>query len=239
MSKFDQTNWVQPDYSRGYREAADHFIPERRLLMRIAASCYKYYFAAEGRRRVLDLGCGDGILAESLYRQDPAMHLTLSDGSRDMLEAAKKRLADAPDAVFQQATFQDILAGTFRPLPFDFIGSAFAIHHLELPEKRALFQSLAGLMNPGGCFLNIDVTTAEPYTAWYFRLWQEWILDHIQETGGDPALLDVPFSAKDKDENHYDPLEDQLAGLREAGLTDVACHFRFGLFAVYGGRKAA
>jgi tRNA (cmo5U34)-methyltransferase len=237
MSEFDQTNWVQPDYTRGYREGADHFIPERRLLLRIAASCFKYYVGAGGRKRVLDLGCGDGILAESLYRQDTEMELTLADGSAEMLDAARKRLADIPGAEFLQATFADILSGSFRPQLFDFIGSAFAIHHLEMAEKKRLFHSLAGLLNPGGYFLNIDVTTAEPHTQWYFRLWQEWILDHVQATGADPALVDVPFNARDKDENHYDPLQEQLAALTDAGLVDVACHYRFGLFAIYGGRK--
>jgi tRNA (cmo5U34)-methyltransferase len=237
MSKFDQTNWVQPESNRDYRDGADHFIPERRLLMRVAASCYKFHCGAGGRMRVLDLGCGDGILAESLFRQDAQMELALVDGSADMLVAARKRLAGAPGAVFLQATFQEIIAGKFPAAPFDFIGSAFAIHHLEMPEKRSLFRSLAGLLRPGGLFLNIDVTTGAPYTDWYYRLWQEWILDHVAATGADPAYVGVPFSAHDKDENHYDPLEDQLAALRAAGLVDVACHFRFGLFSIYGGRK--
>jgi len=237
MSEFDRSNWVQPDYSRGYREGADHFIPERRLLLRIAASCYKYHVGTGGRKRVLDLGCGDGVLAESLFRQNAEMDLTLADGSAEMLAAARKRLADIPGAEFLQANFADFLSGSFHPRPFDFIGSSFAIHHLEMPEKRRLFAALAGLLNPGGYFLNIDVTTAEPYTQWYFRLWQEWILDHAQATGADPTLVDVPFSARDKDENHYDQLEEQLDALKDAGLVDVACHFRFGLFAIYGGRK--
>ncbi len=41
--------------------------------------------------------------------------------------------------------------------PFDLVVSALAIHHLEGPDKAALFARIAGVLRPGGRFVLGDV----------------------------------------------------------------------------------
>jgi tRNA (cmo5U34)-methyltransferase len=238
MSGFEESNWKNPEYSRDYRANAENFIPERKSMLGIAASFYRQFIMDGSPKRILDLGCGDGILAEILIHEDRTVEIVAADGSAEMLAAARARLADAPAVEYCRITFEDIQSGQFHPPPFDFIVSAFAIHHLEMARKVRLFRAVAGLLNPGRFFLNIDVTASGPYADWYYQLWREWILEREESTRPDVSLADVPAQARFKPENHYDPLQCQLDALKDAGFLDVACHYQFGLFAVYGGRKA-
>ncbi|MGB7537692.1 MAG: class I SAM-dependent methyltransferase, partial [Anaerolineales bacterium] len=237
MKEFENSNWARPDYSREYRETADQIIPERQTLLRIAASFYCHNIRDGRRKRILDLGCGDGILAQILSRQDDEAHIVLADGSAEMLASARQRLSGMQNAEFLQATFEEVLSGAFRPAPFEFIGSAFAIHHLEMPDKARLFRSVHGLLTPGGCFLLIDAAESERYAEWYYALWKEWILAHEEFTKPAESAADVPAHARAKPENHYDSLQGQLDALKSAGFIDVECHYQYGMFAVFGGMK--
>jgi tRNA (cmo5U34)-methyltransferase len=238
MPDFQNSNWARPDYSRDYRETADRIIPERQTLFRIVASFYRYHVRDGRRKRILDLGSGDGILAQTLSAQDGEPHIVLVDGSAEMLASARQRLSQVPAAEFLQSTFEEVISGSFQPAPFDFIASAFAIHHLEMPGQGRLFRAVHDLLNPGGYFINIDAAESETCTEWYYALWQEWILAHEEFTRPVESAADVPARARAKPENHYDPLKAQMDALSDAGFIDVACHFKYGMFAVFGGRKA-
>jgi tRNA (cmo5U34)-methyltransferase len=246
---FHDSGWGDADYDREYRDGSDVFIQERDTLLRIVASFFRTFVASKRRIsaepiRILDLGCGDGVLAETLCaeaaRIDVAVDFTVTDGSAEMLDAARVRLAAQPISAFHRATFEEIIAGEFQPAPFDLIVSSFAIHHLETAQKAALFERLLSLLSPGGYFLNTDVVLADSiaYTEWYFTLWREWIARRQRRLGLSEDFTGVPDEARAKDENHYDPLNGQLEDLSRAGFTEVACHYRYGLFAVFGAQRA-
>jgi len=237
MPEFENSNWAQPEYSRDYRETADRIIPERQSMLRIAASFYRNTIRDGRKKRILDLGCGDGILGQILAQQDTLAEIVLADGSAEMLASARARLSGMPNAEFVQTTFEDVISGAFQPAPCDFIGSAFAIHHLVMPDKARLFRAVHGLLNPGGCFLIIDAAESETFTEWYYLLWKEWILAHEEYTKPAESEADVPARARAKSENHYDSLKAQMNALTDAGFVDVECHYKFGMFAVFGGRK--
>ncbi len=245
MSGFEASGWSQAEYAAQYREEADHYIPERASMLQVVSSFHRNVVRGAarvrhtGKVRVLDLGCGDGILAEHLCAVDPEIDLTVTDGSRDMLNAALARLRGRHVSEFCPITFEEIIGGAFQREPFDLIASSFAIHHLELAGKVMLFRRLYDLLVPGAHFLNVDVALSdEPsYTEWYYRLWQEWIIDHERTLGTEQTYAHVPEEARAKPENHYDSLHEQLDALRSAGYCGVACHYRYGPFAVYGGRR--
>ena len=239
MSGFEASGWSQAEYAEQYRDQADHYIPERSTLLKVVSSFYRNLVRGPAKVRALDLGCGDGILAGVLCAADPAIEMTVTDGSSDMLDATRVRLRGRPVSEFCQITFEDIIGGGFQREPFDLIVSSFAIHHLELAQKAMLFRRVIALLVPNAFFLNVDVAVSDhpSYTEWYYRLWGEWIVDRASRLGLDQAFAHVPEEARAKPENHYDPLQDQLEALRSAGFVDVACHYRYGLFALYGGQK--
>jgi len=240
MTQDSLENWSQPEYAREYRDNSDYYIQDRASLARVMGSYARVFLGSTPRPRLLDLGCGDGAVSETLHRALPGAEIVAADGSADMIAAARKRLAGAP-VEFRVISFEEIIAGGFSDLHFDGIFSSLAIHHLPAAGKAALFDALRSLLGPGGCFLNVDVVTSETpdYTDWYFDLWREWIAANQQALHLEQSYETIPDQARGKEENRFDPLRTQLAALEEAGFSDVECHYRYGLFAVYGGRVRA
>jgi ubiquinone/menaquinone biosynthesis C-methylase UbiE len=122
MIEFDQTLWAEREYAQEYRDNADHYVQERATLYKILVSFYRHFVGAGQGKRALDLGCGDGALAQQLLLADPTVELTLLDGSPDMLASTRRRFHQQANAQYILSTFEAVIEGT-TPLPiFDFIG---------------------------------------------------------------------------------------------------------------------
>ncbi|MGD0173601.1 MAG: class I SAM-dependent methyltransferase [Anaerolineales bacterium] len=237
MTSDSLENWSRPEYAQEYRDHSNFYIPERETLARVLGSYARAFLGSIPRPRVLDLGCGDGAISETLHRALPAAEIVAADGSADMIAAARARLSGLP-VEFRVISFEEMIDGGLSGPRFDGIFSALAIHHLPLTGKAALLRALRLLLRPGGHFLNIDVVTSETqdYTDRHFALWREWIVENQRRLHLEQSYEGVPEGARAKEENHFDPLPAQLAALWEAGFSDVECHYRYGLFAIYGGR---
>ena len=164
--------------------------------------------------RALDLGCGDGrLLALVLDARPDAVEGIGVDRSEPMLALARERFVGDERARIIDGDLE-------QPLPdfgsFDVIVSGFAIHHLEDERKRALFSEVAAALRPGGVFANLEVVrcaTPELHTEFERR---------IDRPGGDP-------------EDRLVEVEPQLQWMREAGLTQVDCQWRWRGFALLVG----
>jgi tRNA (cmo5U34)-methyltransferase len=165
--------------------------------------------------RVLDLGCGDGRLAALVLdaRPDTTEAVAL-DSSPPMLELARERFRGDTRVEVREHD----LAGALPDLgPFDVVVSGFAIHHLAHARKRSLFGEIVGALRPGGVFANLEVVqcaTPELHEEFNRR---------IDRPGGDPQ--DVLAA-----------VEPQLAWMREAGLVQVDCSWRWRGFALLVGQ---
>ena len=242
MTKFDKSNWAKPEFSRGYRENADVIILERRRMLDVLRSFYDHFVKDGASKKILDLGCGDGIVTSVLAQADPEIRPTLVDGSRDMLAKARERLNGRRSARYVHATFQDMLAGNVLRGPFDFIASSLAIHHLTREEKAALYKKVHGLLKQGGHFVNIDVVLAPSsrLEQWYLALWRDWIDEQRWNLSMAPdAVGDIIGNYKKAEENRPDTLQDQLDALRNIGFNDVDCYYQLGIFTMFGGKKEA
>lgn len=240
MTEFEKTNWAKPHFSRGYRENADIFIADRRRMLATLQGFYVHFVKDGTGKKMLDLGCGDGIVASLIAEVDEFASLTLVDGSRDMLAKARERLAGLKQASYVRASFQEMIRADTHRGRFDFIASSLAIHHLTLDEKVSLFQYGYKHLNPGGYFINIDVVLApsQRLEQWYLSLWKDWIDERVWDLGiRGGGFGDIIGKYKAAEENKPDTLEDQLAALRSIGFLDVDCYYKFGIFAVYGGRR--
>ena len=165
--------------------------------------------------RVLDLGCGDGRLLALVLEVRPGVVEGVGlDNSPPMIELARERFAGEPRVEVQPHDLR-------QPLPdlgtFDVVVSGFAIHHLAHERKQALFAEVASALRPGGVFANLEVVqcaTPELQEEFYRR---------IERPGGDP-------------EDVLAAVEPQLQWMRDAGLTDVDCYWRWRGFALLVGR---
>jgi tRNA (cmo5U34)-methyltransferase len=103
--------------------------------------------------RVLDLGAGTGVTASAVLAHHPGASLTLVDESAEMLEHAQRTL---PADRLEQVLVRD-LAAPLPAGPFDLVVSALAVHHLDQPGKRLLFERVHEALRAGGRFVVGDV----------------------------------------------------------------------------------
>jgi len=163
---------------------------------------------------LLDLGCGDGRLAGLVMAaRDSIASVVAVDRSEPMLAAARARFAGDPRVAVREHDLVDPISALGS---FDVIVSGFAIHHLEHPRKQALFAEATRMLRPGGLFANLEVVQCAS------ELLQRRFYDAIGRPDGDP-------------EDHLAPIEPQLAWMREAGLRNVDCMWRWRGFALLAG----
>jgi tRNA (cmo5U34)-methyltransferase len=163
---------------------------------------------------VADLGCGDGRLAALVLEHRPDVEEVVAvDRSAPMLAKARERFAnDARVRVIERDLDDDL-----TPLgEFDLVVSGFAIHHLDDARKRTLVAEIARQLRPGGVFANLEVVesaTPELQAAFYAAIGRE-------HGDAEDQLVDI---------------ETQLAWMRDAGLEQVDCVWRWRGFALLVG----
>lgn len=101
---------------------------------------------------VLDLGIGTGETLAAVLTRHPGAAAVGVDKNEAMLGAARSRLDGVPLELHVGDLSDPLPTG-----PFDLVVSALAVHHLEGPDKAALFARIAGVLRPGGCFVLGDV----------------------------------------------------------------------------------
>ncbi len=203
--------WTSNEHARDYLERADS------ILHRGEGESALLEFIAQGTRRILDLGTGDGRLLALVRREHTDTEAVAVDFSPAMLEGARKRFAGESLVKVVGHNLDEALP---RLEKFDAVISSFAIHHLVDGRKRALYGEVYELLNSGGVFCNLE-HVASPSS----RLHKEFLerIGFTVETE-DPSnkLLDV---------------ETQLRWLREIGFVDVDCHWKWRELALLAGSK--
>jgi len=240
MTEFDESNWARPEFAQGYRENADIYVLERRRMLSILQSFYLHFLGNDSSKTMLDLGCGDGILTSAIAEVDGAITATLVDGSADMLKKAEERLTGVKNVRFVRAGFEEIMGEERINGKYDLIATSLAIHHLTLDGKKSIFRYAHDHLNSGGYFINIDVVLAPHRTLeqWYASLWRQWIDERTQILRiQHEDFASVVDQYKRNKDNKPDTLEAQLGGLRDAGFSEVDCYYKYGIFAMFGGRK--
>ncbi len=103
-----------------------------------------------GRMRVLDVGCGDGLLLERLSPY--CGQVTGIDADPNAARRARERLDGVKNASVIEGDFleTDFSAGTFDAVIF-----AASLHHME--EEKALLRA-RDLLSPGGILLAVCLT---------------------------------------------------------------------------------
>ena len=186
-------------------------------------------FTRDQPLRVLDLGCGTGVLSHVVLEEFARATGVAFDLTENMLVQAKKRLRRFADRVsFQQGDFGKDEIGK----GYDLVISGFAIHHLTNAAKQELYRRIFESLNPGGVFLHREIVAgATPaLNALYERLWRDFVASQGERDDG--------WFRKYFEEDIPAPVEDQVEWLKQVGFVDVACHWRHFNFAIFGGTKA-
>jgi ubiquinone/menaquinone biosynthesis C-methylase UbiE len=194
---------------------------------------------------LLDLGCGDGILAAAILGEYPSARGVLVDFSEPMLDQAREQLNEYAG----QLSFLNLDYGERRWLkhvgvygPFDAVVSGYSIHHQPDERKRALYREIFYLLNPGGWFVNIEHVSSAAQTN--IDLFEDHYISarHATEkqNGGLRSFAEIAEEYKnrpDKAANLLSPVELQCSWLRTTGYEEVDCYFRIFELAVFAGRR--
>ena len=203
-------HWASSEHATEYLERADR-LPFRSDGEGVLVA--DLHTALPGR--VLDLGCGDGRLTSLLLAAYPDSTATCIDMSPTMLDAVRARFDGDGRVTVLEHDLDDALPFTD---PFDAVVTSLAVHHVDDDRKRSLYAEAARLLAPGGIFANLEIV-ASPTQALHDR-WRE-------EMGAraDPA-------------DRLCALDLQLAWLRDAGLQNVDCIWKWRSLALMRAERA-
>ncbi len=106
--------------------------------------------------RVLDIGCGSGLLALLVKRRYPACEVVAIDADARILEIARKRIEKARVTGVQVRCARAEETG-LEDGSIDAALSTLAFHHLPPAAKEKAAREAARVLRPGGTFLLVDL----------------------------------------------------------------------------------
>jgi tRNA (cmo5U34)-methyltransferase len=233
--------WSEQDSST-YRQIAHIAVPRRRDMLATLVSVVP--FVAEETFRVVEIGAGEGQLADVLLECFPHAILLALDGSESMRNATAARTARFGGRVsvhpFELAALDwwDMVQGV------DLVVSSLCLHHLTDTKKQYLYKAVSERLADRGALLVADLI--EPLHPSARRLAAEsW--DASARTQAAAAGAPEQFASFLAGRwNHYrfpDPMDrpsalfHHLIWLKHAGFAAVDCFWLCAGHAVYGGFK--
>jgi len=199
---------------------------------------------------IVELGAGEGRLAEAVLEHFPRCHYLALDGSEAMRTRMQQRLArfggrlEIRPFELEQTNWRAELPEQVRC-----IQSSLCVHHLNASDKRHLFHDMFKHLEPGGALLLADLVLpanqriADHFADQYdtivreqslqlrgdlsgFEEFQQQTWNYFRYDYGKPDLYDQPS-----------PLADQLRWLQEVLFSVVDCYWMRAGHAIYGGYK--
>jgi tRNA (cmo5U34)-methyltransferase len=238
------SNQWDEEISRQYLDYGRYFVPAREGQMRIMVDLLK---GIPQPSQILELCCGEGLLAEMLLDELPGLSYKGLDGSVLMLERAEQRLARFGDRV--KLNSFDLVDRSWRKpdRPVQAVVSSLAIHHLSGEGKQVLFKDVYAILAPGGAFVIADMIepATSPGRSVAAEAWDEVVRERALKLDGNSGGFDFfqregwnTYRYLDPDDiDHPSPLFDQLKWLEQAGFVDIDLHFMQAGHALFSGWK--
>jgi tRNA (cmo5U34)-methyltransferase len=240
-----QTHWDE-ETSRKYLDYGRYFVPEREHQMCIMVELLK---AVPQPSLILELCCGEGLLAELLLEGIPSATYWGMDGSTLMLERASQRLSRFENRV-ELRSF-DLADRAWRNLdrPVQAVVSSLAIHHLDGKGKQELFKHVYAMLAPGGAFVVADMIepATSPGRGVAADEWDAVVRERARELDGNTAGFEFfqregwnTFRYLEPDDiDHPSPLFDQLKWLEGVGFVGIDVHTLQAGHALFSGWRSA
>ncbi len=241
--------WQEED-STTFIDAAEVFVPGRSE--QIAALVGLVPADADETFTIVELAAGDGTLAQTMLEIFPRCRYVALDGSEVMRDKLRERLAGFGERV-TVAPF-DLASQDWRdalPTPLRLVVSSLCVHHLTGAEKQTLFADMRAHMEPGGALLLADVIepasrqVADLFARQYDDVVRLQSLQRYGDLSGYQEFQRLHWNyftydyglPTEETIDHPSGLREQLAWMRDVGLTDVDCFWMQAGHAVYGGWK--
>lgn len=181
--------------------------------------------------RILDIGCGMGIVTDEILKCSPQASVVMMDYSEEMVSICSGRFEDNPNI---QILHQDLNEGLGPCIEgkFDAVVSCFAIHHVEFENRVQLYSDVKNVLKESGVFCNGDLFKGDsPFLhQWEFDNYICWMMEQLKEKlGQEYTFKDLKSKQlenyalmKDKPGTVWDMYND----LKLAGFKFVDCLFK-------------
>lgn len=118
--------------------------------------------AAQHHGHVLDVGCGDGLLAQRLA--PVSRSVTAIDTDPDAIRRAIDRLTEYENVTVSQDAFDTFQSGVRR---FDLITFVASLHHMDL---RAALQKARNILTPTGEIAVVGISANKSVRDWVWAV---------------------------------------------------------------------
>jgi tRNA (cmo5U34)-methyltransferase len=216
--------WNDEDFARSWAKNNTTNPARERILNLLISIIGDYLNATDVPRRILDVGCGHGVIAERSLQAFPDVTLVGLDGSPPMLAMARERLtAFATRVALIHADFETMASEQLTGGPFGIAFASQAIHNSSDEGKRRTLASVRSVMASNGLFLlydRIKLVTPALFPV-YQTVWDtsENILGN--QAGEGRTFAEHTASVQDRGDQPGS-LEQNMLWLREAGFGEVA-----------------
>jgi 2-polyprenyl-3-methyl-5-hydroxy-6-metoxy-1,4-benzoquinol methylase len=102
--------------------------------------------------RILDFGCGYGMLSNFLALKSPDRQVLGTDLNKARIEVAKRSSKGHPEVCFQLGDVRD-----FQGIPFDAVVMTDVLHHIDDDNVRVLLQIIRSCLSDQGTLVVLDV----------------------------------------------------------------------------------
>lgn len=162
------------EHARRYNQTWQHYSEKTLAATQSAIDLARLQDTASAQKhplRVLDAGCGTGLLLEQLIPLIPHAEWYGVDESQEMLSQAALRLQDHPHVHLVRASLREgETAGLpYQPASFDLITCTNTLHYLEDP--RAVLRGLKQLLTPQGQMVIEDYARRGFPFPWHVFEW--------------------------------------------------------------------
>jgi tRNA (cmo5U34)-methyltransferase len=215
--------WESDERAAAYDTLAARTVPAGERLYDAVATAIP-----EKSGRVLELGCGTGLLTARIRQARPAAAVTCIDSSPAMLAVARQKPA------LESVTFvgQDIRA-PWPGGPYDAVVSMFCLFALERNEQRQMLERARRTLRRGGVCVTGAVFRPETIReeAAALAAWERF----MRRSGLDPAEIRRQLAAWDGARHRIPTRDEFCAMLKTAGFTGIRCQYHDGLYGVMVG----
>lgn len=241
MENSNPNQWTEAT-SEAYLQFSRFFVPRREAQIALMTALLPDY---DRPFTVLELACGEGLLAESILTHLPHSRVIGLDGSDVMRRRAADYLRHFGDRFTVQAFDLGAVGWRRRAQSVDAVVSSLTIHHLDDPGKAQLYRDVFRLLAPGGVFVVADIiqpvgaratsVAADAFDAAVRRRVKRLAdspaaYEHFRDEGWNlfryPDPMDMPA-----------PIGAHLAWLTAAGFTEVDVYWVDSGHAIYGGAR--
>jgi len=217
--------WNDADYARAWaQENPAENVGRKQALDLLIALLASHLADRTTPTRVLDVGCGHGVIAERILREIAGTAVVGVDGSPPMLDLARERLAPYGDrAHLVQASFETMTPADLPGGPFDAAIAVQSIHNTDDEGKQRALASVRAVMAPGGLFLLQDrIRLATPALFGVYRTVWDAVGASYNNQQNEGATFEEHDRLRAERGDKPGSLEQNLLWLREAGFAQVA-----------------